>query len=109
MADPHQIRQVFVNLLSNAFDSLLTGGHLIIQVREEAEYIQISFSNDGPVIPDEIRKRIFEPFFSTKAYGIGLGLPITYRIVENHNGQILMESKEGQGTTFTVVLPVIPT
>lgn len=105
-ADLHQIRQVVVNLMMNAFDCLSPGDEIRIWAGKEQGYIRISVFNNGPVIPSDIRPRIFDPFFTTKDHGQGLGLAISYRIVENHRGQMFVESREDKGTTFTVTLPV---
>jgi len=67
---------------------------------------EIAIQDTGPGIAEEFREKIFEPFFSTKEEGIGLGLPIAQRIVEEHGGQIRVDSPPGQGTTFTVILPI---
>ena len=71
--------------------------------------IKITISDNGPGIPDEIRDNIFQPFFTTKpsGEGTGLGLSVSYGIIKNHGGDIMVESKTGEGSTFTVVLPVI--
>ncbi|MFC4768408.1 ATP-binding protein [Effusibacillus consociatus] len=106
MADLHQIRQVMVNLLMNAFDCLSPGGEIRIRSIRDNETIILSVFNNGPVIPNDIRPRIFDPFFTTKDHGQGLGLAISYRIVENHRGHMFVESLEGKGTTFTIQLPI---
>lgn len=68
--------------------------------------MEISFQDTGNGIPEDMQARIFEPFFSTKEEGIGLGLPIAQRIVEEHGGEISVESKPGQGTSFTISIPL---
>ncbi|GAX89946.1 PAS domain-containing sensor histidine kinase [Effusibacillus lacus] len=105
-ADLHQIRQVVINLVRNAFDCLSPGGFIRIRASLSQEHLVISVFNNGPVIPTEIRPKIFDPFFTTKDQGRGLGLAICYRIVENHSGQLHVESLEGHGTTFSVQLPL---
>jgi two-component system sensor histidine kinase AtoS len=105
-ADLHQIRQVVVNLMMNAFDCLQPGGEIRIRAYRDQSHILLSVFNNGPVIPTEIRPHIFDPFFTTKEQAQGLGLAISYRIVENHRGQMFVESLEEKGTTFTIQLPI---
>ena len=107
-ADGEQLRQVFMNLISNAFDAMPQGGTLTIATRAEDGHVVVEFSDTGCGIPQEIQARIFEPFFTTKGpgQGTGLGLAVSHSIVERHGGTISVRSAVGRGTTFTVVLPV---
>jgi signal transduction histidine kinase/HAMP domain-containing protein len=106
--DPNEIKQVFINIVNNALQAMPQGGELKIRanVDRQGEAV-IEFSDTGVGIPEEDRKKIFEPFFSTKGEGrgTGLGLSISERIIHNHSGRIEVESAAGQGTTFRVVLP----
>jgi PAS domain S-box-containing protein len=104
-----QLLQVFLNLILNAFDAMKDGGRLTIISRASASEIRIHFADTGAGIPHEIQKKIFEPFFTTKEVGkgTGLGLAVSYGIVKNFGGDILVESEVGKGSTFTVVLPVV--
>jgi signal transduction histidine kinase len=112
--DREQMKQVFLNLILNAIQAMEQGGKIKIFSAlkrqsadgREANFIEIAFQDSGKGIPEEIRGRIFEPFFSTKEEGIGLGLPIAQRIVEEHGGEIRLESTPGKGTTFYITLPV---
>jgi two-component system NtrC family sensor kinase len=108
-ADPAQLREVFVNLMTNAAEAMVDGGSLtIITVSAQDEMIQISFRDTGFGIPEENLSKIFTPFFTTKPIGkgTGLGLAIVYGIIKMHRGQIYVESEEGGGSTFTITLPV---
>ena len=108
MADPDQIEQVLLNLLSNAVDAMPRGGTVRIALHaSEDGGASIIVRDEGPGIPEEIRHHIFDPFFSTKSIGkgTGLGLSISYGIVRDHGGDILLESKPGEGAVFTVLLP----
>ncbi|MGD9764095.1 MAG: sensor histidine kinase [Candidatus Binatia bacterium] len=106
--------QVFLNLLANAIDAVGARGSIAIRLRAAAQayggdpQVLISISDDGPGIPAAARSRIFEPFFTTKAEGrgTGLGLSVSYGIVERHGGTIAVQSNAGCGTTFTVALPL---
>jgi two-component system NtrC family sensor kinase len=109
--DTNQIKQVFINLLNNANDELMNvgGGTIGIKSYMDGEKIIIEFSDDGPGIPNNIKRKIFDPFFTTKAVGkgTGLGLSISYGIIKSHNGEIYAESEMGVGTKFIVSLPLV--
>jgi len=124
MADPTKIQQVVMNLITNAFHAVeLGGGHITIALEETVlkpsdrgpsdpdpgNYITLSVSDNGHGIPEELKKNIFDPYFTTKGQGkgTGLGLAIVYGIVKEHNGDIRVFSEIGKGTTFTVFLPLL--
>jgi two-component system NtrC family sensor kinase len=111
-----KINQVFLNLINNALDALeLENGpnsnesHVIIRSFSEEDKVFIQIVDDGNGISEEDQKKIFEPFFTTKPIGkgTGLGLSISYGIIEEHHGEMKLESEVGKGTTFTVVLPIL--
>jgi signal transduction histidine kinase len=108
--NPGQISQVLLNLLMNAIQAVGTGATIALRTRSlpESGEIQYEVSDDGPGIPESIRGKIFDPFFTTKPAGVGtgLGLWITYNIVEQHQGRIDLATEPGRGTTFTITLPV---
>jgi PAS domain S-box-containing protein len=104
--DIDKIRRVIVNLVSNSFDAMPEGGTLMIASREVEGNLELSFADTGVGIPKEKMDKLWKPFFTTKAKGMGLGLPICKRIVEAHGGEILVESVEGRGTKFTLLLPI---
>jgi two-component system, sporulation sensor kinase E len=106
-ADEDRLKQVFVNLISNAIQAMPEGGELDINAVTDGDLLKISFTDTGVGIPPEVRKRIFDPFYTTRADGSGLGLSIVHRIIDAHNGYINVASSEGKGTSFTVVLPLI--
>ncbi|MGB3223096.1 MAG: ATP-binding protein [Desulforhopalus sp.] len=109
LAIPDQIKQVFLNLLNNAADACRkNGGVITISTWQEEQNIAIAFKDTGNGIPPEIIGMIFQPFFTTKdaVKGTGLGLSVCHGIVQNHQGEIRVESKEGEGSTFTVILPI---
>ncbi len=105
---PQQLNQVFMNLLVNAGHAIEGQGTITIRSWIEGTDIFIAISDTGSGIPEDLRSRIFEPFFTTKEVGkgTGLGLSISYDIVRKHGGEILLDSVVGEGTTFTVRLPV---
>lgn len=109
-SDPTQLQQVFLNLLDNAIDAIGKDGRirLITQYQPRNHMVTIQVADNGPGIPKELLSKIFDPFFTTKEVGkgTGLGLSITYSIVEKLGGKITVASEVGQGTTFTVMLPV---
>ncbi|MFA5221780.1 MAG: PAS domain S-box protein [Methanoregula sp.] len=107
MADPDKLLQVFTNLITNACQAMPAGGSLTVQSALSGEdRVSVSVTDTGTGITEEHMKRLFEPLFSTKAKGIGLGLVVTKAIVEAHQGSIDVRSEPGKGTTFTVTLPV---
>ncbi len=104
--DADQLRQVAINLILNAGSAMPDGGVLKITTRLEGQHAVIVFSDSGCGIPEEQLEQIFEPFFTTKERGTGLGLAITRQLVEQHHGQINLESRPGKGTTVNVYLPL---
>ncbi|RKY01411.1 two-component sensor histidine kinase, partial [Candidatus Poribacteria bacterium] len=110
-ADKDKLRIAFVNLIRNACQAMPEGGTLLISAgyREEKgrSYVEISFKDTGCGMPKDVLKRIFEPFFTTKPRGLGLGLANVKNIVSLHQGEIKVESKEGVGSTFTIMLPLL--
>lgn len=108
-ADPAQLQQVFVNLLNNAAEAMEEGGTITLATRPvNSQWVEIKVSDTGRGILEENLGKLFTPFFTTKALGkgTGLGLSIVYGIIKMHRGQIAVQSQVGQGTTFTVTLPV---
>jgi signal transduction histidine kinase len=105
MVDADQIRQVFINIILNAQQAMPDGGYLNIQTRSKDGVVEVDFTDTGCGIPESDINKIFDPLFTTKAKGIGLGLSVCKSILERHGGGIRVESKVGKGTTFTVSLP----
>lgn len=103
--DANQVQQVLVNLIKNAMQSMARDGTLTLQTGESAEGAWVSVSDTGTGIPQDQVNRIFEPFYTTKKKGSGLGLMIVQRIVRAHGGRIELESQLGHGTTFRIWLP----
>ena len=107
MADPEQLGQVFGNIMLNAIQAMPEGGQLVVKSEVPSSgWVAASFTDTGAGIPKENLGKLFEPLFSTKAKGIGLGLALSKTLVEGHGGTIEVESEEGKGSTFTVRLPV---
>jgi PAS domain S-box-containing protein len=104
--DATQMQQVLMNLVKNASQAMTTGGTLTLQTGENSDGVWVSVTDTGGGIPQEQINRIFEPFYTTKKKGSGLGLMIVQRIVRAHNGRIDLESHVGKGTTFRVWLPL---
>jgi len=107
-SDRGQLQQVLLNILNNSLAAVPDGGEINISVAHlQPGSVALSIADNGVGIPRENLKRIFEPFFSTRgSRGTGLGLSITYGIVQKLGGAIQVESQEGEGTTFTITLPV---
>jgi signal transduction histidine kinase len=111
LIDPEQLKEVLVNIIVNACEAMDSGGKIII--REKVDNVpglgnvaMIKLSDNGPGIPEAIREKVFQPFFTTKEEGTGLGLSIASRIIEEHRGRLEVDSPEGQGTTFRILLPI---
>ncbi len=102
--DPELMKQVFTNLILNAMQAMFSGGELSIRSAVESDRIAIEISDTGQGISEERLKNIFDPFFTTKEKGAGLGLAITYKIIQGHGGNITVQSKVGEGTAFKVLL-----
>jgi len=104
--DGTQMQQVLVNLVKNAMQAMTRDGLLTLQTGESPDSVWVSVSDTGGGIPEEQISRIFEPFYTTKKKGTGLGLMIVQRIVRAHEGRIELESNVGKGTTFRIWLPL---
>ena len=111
IADSAQLQQVFMNIILNAAEAMVGNGTLTLgtSFNPDGRYIEVKFSDTGHGIKEEDKKRLFEPFYSTKEVGkgTGLGLAISYSIIQQHNGTIEVKSQVGKGSTFTVKLPVL--
>lgn len=111
-ADPYRLRQVFLNLTINAIESTNSSGKITVRTEsikqedKEKNWLSVDVIDEGIGIPSKHMNRIFDPFFTTKSSGTGLGLTVTHKIIEDHNGMIEVESLEDKGTKFRIVLPV---
>jgi two-component system, NtrC family, nitrogen regulation sensor histidine kinase GlnL len=120
LGDEDRLLQVFHNLVRNALDASKPGGRLMLSTRlslnplygkmdlggGQRTMVEVALSDEGAGIPAEVRARIFDPFFTTKERGLGLGLALCHRILDEHRGAIHVESEEGRGTTVTCFLPI---
>jgi signal transduction histidine kinase len=104
--DADKMRRVLVNLIRNSVDAMPTGGTLRITGRKSNGNLELSIADTGVGMRKETEEKLWSPLFTTKAKGIGLGLPIAKRLVEAHGGRISVETKLGEGSTFTVTLPL---
>ena len=107
-ADAEQLKTCFSNLMINAVQAMPEGGTLNITLNPNLSLVGIEFADTGSGIAPEALEQVFEPYYSTKETGIGLGLPLTKKIIEEHGGQITVQSELNKGTTFTVTLPRKP-
>ena len=103
-----ELEQVFINLMINAQNAMADGGTFMIEVQCQGQEVEVRFADTGPGIASEHLDRIFEPFFTTRVDegGTGLGLAVSYRIVEQHQGTLTVESEIGIGATFIIRLPL---
>jgi len=104
--DKDQLKQVFINLFENALDAVGDSGQLSLRIYSTHDKVIIELKDNGPGIKKDDESRVFNPFFTTKKMGTGLGLYISKKIVEDHRGSIYFISEEGKGTTFFVELPL---
>jgi two-component system NtrC family sensor kinase len=108
MASTNQMRQVMLNILKNAKEAMPKGGTLTVKTVREGDQMMICIQDTGVGIPEQIRDKVFEAFFTTKqkVKGVGLGLSVCYGIIKDHRGEIKIDSEEGKGTTFIISLPI---
>lgn len=106
LADPNQIKQVFYNIIKNAAEAMLPGGKLIIATETNDDHATFHFTDNGSGINQDELSHIFEPYFSTKKSGHGLGMMVVQRIIRDHGGQISVQSIQNQGTTVTIQFPL---
>ena len=105
--DRDQMKQAFYNVIKNSFEAMKRGGILRIRTDRDDTHVLIRFTDTGRGMSPENLSRVFEPYFTTKASGTGLGLLIVRRIVREHGGELSIESNEGKGLTLTIRLPYI--
>jgi signal transduction histidine kinase len=103
--DEAQIKQVLINLMQNAINAMPEGGAIEIKSIDLGNEVRIEIRDTGVGIPQQYMENIFEPFFTTRGNGTGLGLSISNRIVQNHGGRLELVSKEGSGTTVSILFP----
>jgi two-component system NtrC family sensor kinase len=108
MASTNQMRQVFLNMFKNAKEATSKGGTITVRTERRESRVLIHIQDTGVGIPEEIRNKIFEAFFTTKqrVKGVGLGLSVCYGIIKDHGGEMKVESQVGKGSTFTISLPI---
>ena len=103
--DPDKLKQVFINIITNGLQAMNDEGSLSITTEKSSGFIEVRISDEGIGIPEQNLQQIFEPFYTTKDNGSGLGLSISYKIIEAHEGEISVSSQPNKGTTFIVQLP----
>jgi PAS domain S-box-containing protein len=108
MVDVEKLKRVFINIIKNAIDAMPKGGNLTIKSQKNDGNMGIAIADTGTGMSKDIQEKIWTPFFTTKAKGMGLGLSICRRIVEAHNGNISVESEVGRGTSFMITIPIMP-
>ncbi|MBB3112683.1 PAS domain S-box-containing protein [Paenibacillus phyllosphaerae] len=100
-----QLKQVFINVLKNAIEVMIDGGKILVSGVREDDQVVVRIQDFGPGIPQETMAKIGQPFYTTKDKGTGLGLMVSYKIVDNHQGRVDVQTKIGRGTTFAIILP----
>ena len=105
--EPNQLKQVFINILKNAIEVMPDGGNIFVTIKAlDQDHVLISLKDEGIGMTEDKLKRLGEPFYTTKERGTGLGLMVSYKIIEEHQGEIMVESEEGKCTVFHITLPV---
>jgi signal transduction histidine kinase len=104
--DPEFIKTCIYNLIINAFEAMPQGGTLAIKTEKSGDRFSLSIDDTGTGVSEEQMSKIFEPFFTTKSKGLGLGLPLTRRIIEEHGGKVMFEQRDTQGSRITAILPL---
>lgn len=108
MLDQDKIVRVFYNIASNARDAMPDGGSLTVSTIQDNGFVRIDFADTGSGMPEEVKKRIFEPFMTYgKKHGTGLGMAIVKKVIDDHKGRIDIESETGKGTTIRIFLPIL--
>jgi two-component system, LuxR family, sensor kinase FixL len=103
--DPDKLKQVFINIISNGLEAMQNGGTISISTEQMPKGVEIRIADEGVGIPPDELQNIFEPFYTTREHGSGLGLSISYKLIEAHSGEIWAVSEPGHGTTFVIQLP----
>ena len=104
--DEKLMKQAVLNIIKNAMNAMPGGGHLAVSIFRENDNVVLIIKDDGDGIPEENMNKIFEPYFTTKDFGSGLGLTLVYKIIKEHDGEIQLKSKVGVGTSFIIKIPV---
>jgi PAS domain S-box-containing protein len=107
LIDEKLMKQAVLNIAKNAMSAMPDGGTLTFRTRSDKDGLNITVSDTGTGIPEEIREKIFEPYFTTKEFGSGLGLTLVYKIIKEHKGDITLQTAVGKGTSFIIHLPVV--
>ena len=105
-ADQDLMLQVFMNLLKNSINASPVGGEIILSASTEEPYHKISIIDSGCGMSEEVREKMFDPFFTTNRTGTGLGLTVSHQIIDQHSGTFEVSSRQGQGTTISIYLPI---
>ncbi len=104
--DPKYFKQALLNIIKNAISAMPKGGMLRVNTEQRGDQAMLFISDNGIGMSDDVRDKIFEPYFTTKDFGSGIGLTLVYKVIKEHMGDISVTSKEGHGTTFTISLPI---
>ena len=107
LGDANQLKQAFLNIITNAIQSLPEGGIITVTTSQKGGSIVVRIEDTGPGIPGDVMSKLFVPFFTTRKAGSGLGLAVTKRIIDNHGGDIEVMSEGGKGTVFNISIPIV--
>ena len=104
--DPEQMKQVMLNLILNAVQAMPDGGRIVVSAKQEHGTLKIRVKDEGTGIPSEAVESIYDPFFTTKETGTGLGLPVAYQVIQQHGGELVLEENSGKGACFAISIPL---
>jgi len=106
MLDEKYLKQAILNIIKNAISAMPQGGTLSVATERNGDEAILRITDTGEGMSDEVLAKIFEPYFTTRDFGSGLGLTLVYKVVKEHMGEIAVSSQEGRGATFTITLPI---
>ena len=104
--DKRYMKQALLNLVKNAVAAMPKGGTLHLSIRAVNDELKLAVGDTGSGIPEDKLGKLFEPYYKTKENGTGLGLTLTYKIIKEHGGDVTVQSRQGQGSTFTITIPI---
>jgi two-component system sporulation sensor kinase B len=106
LGHPQKVKQAFLNIIKNGIEAIHQGGAVSILVKQESQHVVIQIQDEGVGMNEDEVKRLGQPFYSLKEKGTGIGLMVSYRIIDSLHGKIIVQSQKGKGTTFTIRFPL---
>jgi signal transduction histidine kinase len=104
--DEKYLKQALMNIVKNAIAAMPEGGYLRVSTERDGDEVDLHIADTGEGMSEEVAEKIFEPYYTTKDYGSGIGLTLVYKVIKEHMGEVAVDTAEGEGTTFTLTFPV---